>query len=108
MASLFIDRAFVFVAASKQSQANNAAKIWDPDTGGDKTFTVVRCSASGNAPVTWIGCNTGITPDMKTKIDSFKSANTSNVKLYYESQGWTWATALADAGLKVIQPPGPV
>lgn len=104
MASEYVDRAFVFVAASRQTQANNAAKNWDPDIGGDKTFAVCRCSVSGNEPATWIACNTGITPAMKARIDSFKSANTSNVKLFYVSQDWTWETALGSAGLKIIFP----
>lgn len=107
MASEYVDRAFVFVAASRLTQGNNAAKNWDPDTGGALTFGGVRCSASGALPVTWYVCNTGVTPAMQTQISGFKSSNTTNCKLYYESQGWTWTSAIADAGLKVIQPAVP-
>jgi hypothetical protein len=104
LATEYTDRAFIMVTANRLNQANNAAKNWDPDVGGDKTFGSLMLSASGNAPVQWYGCDTRLTPAMKAKVDTFKSSNTNNCKYYLESAGWSWESALTDAGLKVIVP----
>ncbi len=104
MATEYTDRVFIFVTAAKVTQANTAAKNWDPDTAGEKTFTARGLSATGALPATHWGCDTRLTAAMKVRIDALKAAQGAAVALYYESAGWTWASALSNAGLVPANP----
>ena len=98
----YIHRYFIFVQWNKLTPANAQAKIWDPDTGGEYTFGNLRLSANGQEPPTYSGCNTPATDGMRTKIlDAF--THVPFYKIYSTIDGWTWETALDDAGLQVIE-----
>jgi hypothetical protein len=98
----YIHRYLIFVQWNKLTPANAQAKAWDPDTGGEFTFGSVRLSADGQEPPTYSACNTAATDNMRTQIlDAF--THVPFYKIYSTVDGWTWETALADAGLQVIQ-----
>ena len=82
--------------------ANNLATVWDPDTGGGETFGNLRLSATGSEPATHTGCATYATGAMTDGIKTALSA-LPWAALYDATEGWTWAAALADAGLLVIR-----
>lgn len=95
-------RYFIFVQWNKLTPANAHAKAWDPDTSGGLTFGNVRISADGQEPPSYSGCNTAATEDMKMQIiDALE--HVPFYRIYNSADGWTWETALADAGLQVIQ-----
>ena len=96
-------RAFIFVDITKLVSANSKAKAWDPDTGGDKTFGDVHLSATGEEPATHSACNTAITDDMKTKVLSAQD-QVPFIAVYWEDDGHSWGSALADEGLQIIAP----
>ncbi|HEB26681.1 MAG TPA: hypothetical protein ENI05_02740 [Porticoccus sp.] len=103
----YIHRYFVFVQWDKLTPANAQAKAWDPDTGGELTFGGVRLSADGQEPPTYSACNTAATDTMRTKIlAAFTHVPFYNI--YLAVDGWTWETALDDAGLQVIEGEGVV
>ena len=98
----YIHRYFIFVQWNKLTPANAQAKIWDPDTGGEFTFDRVRLSADGQEPPSYSACNTAATDTMRTKIlDAF--THVPFYKIYSTTDGWTWESALINAGLQVIQ-----
>ncbi len=97
----YIHRYFIFVQWNKLILANAQAKAWDPDIGGEFTFGSVRLSVDGQEPPTHSACNTAATENMKTQIlDAFQ--HVPFYKIYSTADGWTWDTALADAGLQAI------
>ena len=98
----YIHRYFIFVQWNKLTPANAQADIWDPDFGGRFTFGRKRFSADGQEPPTYSGCNTPATDNMRTKILA-AFAHVPFYKLYSTADGWTWQTALADAGLQLIE-----
>ena len=98
----YIHRYFIFVQWNKLIPANAQAKVWDPDTGGEYTFGNMRLSADGQEPPAYSGCNTPATDTMRTHIlDAFQ--HVPFYKIYSTADGWTWDTALADAGLQMIE-----
>jgi hypothetical protein len=102
MTTAYTHRYIIIVEWGKLTPANAAAKAYDPDTGGEYTFGNVRLSADGNEPATHSACNTLATDSMKTQIlDAF--TNVPFYAIYNTQDGWTWQTALADAGLQVIE-----
>lgn len=91
-------RLFIFVRADRLAPANSAARAWDPDTGGDETFGSVPLSDDGGASVSHYGANTQVTADMRTQVlDAL--GNVPFYHVYDTADGWTWETALNDAGL---------
>lgn len=98
----YIYRYFIFVEWGKLIPANAQANAWDPDEGGEFTFGDLRLSANGQEPPTHSGCNTPATEAMKTGIFNAFS-HVPFYKLYSIDDGWTWETALADAGLEIIE-----
>jgi len=103
MTTLYTDRWIIFVEIDRTATANNLAAVWDPDTGGHKTFGNVRLSASGEEPATHTGCNTAATGPMTQGIETALGA-VPWASLYDVGEGWTWKTALSDAGLQRIEP----
>jgi hypothetical protein len=102
MTTVYTNRYIIFVQWDKLTPANAAAKAYDPDAGGEFTFGTVRLSADGNEPPTHSACNTAATDSMKTQIlDAF--TNVPFYAIYNTADGWTWQTALVDAGLQVIE-----
>lgn len=101
----YIHRYFIFVRWDKIELANRQADKsqggYDPDTGGNKTFGSVRLSADGQEPATHTACNTAATDAMRTGI--FNSGNPPFITIYDMANGWTWETALENAGLQIIQ-----
>lgn len=96
-------RYLIFVQWNKLTPANAQFKdTIDPDIGGNKTFGNVRLSADGQEPPTHSACNTAATGSMKIKIEN-GFIHVPFYKIYLIADGWTWETALADAGLQVIQ-----
>lgn len=96
-------RYFIFVEVSRLATANNFAKNWDPDTGGDQTFGGVRLSPTGQEPATHYGAATYATESMKNGITQ-ALGNVSWAQLYTDPP-YTWETAMTAAGLKRIYPP---
>lgn len=94
-------RYHIFARADKLTAANNAAASWDPDTGGGKTFGAVKLSASGAEPASHYGCSTQATDAMRDKMLQAVSS-VPLYKVYRESDGWTWETALVDVGLQRV------
>lgn len=97
----YIHRYFIFVQWNKLTPANAQAKAWDPDTGGEYTFGDRRLSADGEEPATHSACDTPATNTMRTKILAALD-NVPFYKIYSTTGGWTMDSALADAGLQVI------
>lgn len=106
VATDFIHRYWIFVPSGKAQTANGAAANWDPDTGGQFTFLNVTLSASGNLPATHFGCDTRASDAMATIITAL-TVQQPGVLTYREEDGWTFDTALVNAGLQRIQPEFP-
>lgn len=96
------DRFYIFVTVDKVTIANNRAKNWDPDSGGDKTFGSIRLSPTGQDPATHVAAATYANASMRNGIESAFSA-VPWAGLYKEANGWTWEFALADMGLQRIE-----
>ena len=96
----WVYRFIIIVPLASLTAANAAAKIWDPDTGGDKTFGSVELSPTGRRPATHTACNTAATSNMRTRIQSI--ALTPGVRVY-DAASWTWRQAADDAGLALLQ-----
>ncbi len=100
----YTHRCFIFVNWDKLVPANAQAKAWEPypeDDPGD-TFGLLRLSANGLEPPTQTGCDTPATNGMRTQI-LVAFEHVPFYKIYLTADGWTWESALADAGLQVIQ-----
>ena len=98
-----IDFWIMFCKISNVNGGNALAAVWDFDTGGDKTFNNgSRLSATGQEPATHIGINTACDSEMMDKIENAVTQGTPWLTGYKESDGFTWASALTDIGLKVI------
>jgi len=95
-----IDCAHLIVTAAEQVASNAAAIAWDPDAGAGDWFIKVRLSADGEEPATHYGASSVVTRGMKIAIDAWKSA--PDKRAYYDSGGYTFGSAAADAGLIVI------
>ncbi|HEB28635.1 MAG TPA: hypothetical protein ENI05_12830 [Porticoccus sp.] len=98
----FVKRFIIFVETSKKTAANAQAVAWGYGERDDLTFDDWRFSASGQEPATHLGCNTQATDEIANKIEGALS-QVPFYKVYDLSDGWTWETALADAGLQVIE-----
>jgi len=104
MTTAYTHRYFILIGIGKTAAANAYAADWDPDSRGDLTFGAVRLSANGIEPATHTACNTVATPEMEAKFLAARSQiPAAAYRIYKEAGGWTWETALADAGLQVIQ-----
>ncbi len=101
MVTDYLHHYIIIVEIDRLIPANARAAAWDPDTGGAETFGAVRLSADGNEPATHSACNTAATDTMKARILEAQS-QVPWQELYSEADGWTWESALADAGLQVI------
>ena len=95
-----VDRMIVVVPLAQLAAMNAAAAAWDPDIGGGTTFGKVRLSSSGAEPATHTACSTRVTPGMRSAISGRIS---QDVKVYRQSDRWTWLTVLRDLGLRVIE-----
>lgn len=91
---------YMFTTAENQTAANWAAKAWDPDTGGQSTFSVIRLSPTGAGSPTYYGAATVVVDFMRPMILSAERRGL--IELYKGSAGWTFATAIADLGLQRI------
>jgi hypothetical protein len=96
----YIDRCLIVIPAGALAQANAAADNWEIDTGRGKTFGACRLSVSGSLPAQAYAACTRATAGMKTR---FLELQSPNFKIYFESDGWTIKTALADVGLTKIR-----
>jgi hypothetical protein len=97
----YAHRHFIIIAIAKATEASRDAKAWDPDTGGDRTFSNVRLSATGVEPATHYGANTASTAAMRTGVLASRDGSVIYA-LYREADGWTWEKALRASGLKLI------
>lgn len=98
----FDHRAYPIVEWDKRHVANNWAKTWDRDAGGDKTFGTVMLSTTGNNPPTHTMCSTQADDEMNEGIQN-AFANVPFAALYYAADGFdNEIEAAADMGLQVI------
>ena len=103
MSTTWVYRAIIVVQWNRLTPANAAAAAWDPDTGGGETFGSVRLSADGQEPPSHSACNTALTDGRRTQVlEAFE--HIPFVDVYWSAAGWTWESALVDAGLQVIVP----
>lgn len=93
-------RFIIVISALQSSAAAIKAKDWDPDKGGDKTFSV-RLSANGKEPATHLACETALTDAMLAKVLAATTAvGTMQV---FNCQDWTFDEVLAHLKLKRIE-----
>lgn len=98
-----IDRWIIFCKVSNINGGNALAAVWDFDSGGDKTFSNgLRLSPTGQEPATHIGVNTVCDSEMMGNIENAITQGTPWLTGYKESDGFTWESAIADMGLKII------
>lgn len=97
-----VDRAMMIAPAGFVDNANAQAKQLDPDTGGAETFTVPLVNQAGE--VTHYGCNTALTADGVEQVRQLAAAR-DWASVYWQSEGWTWETALADLNLSEPEHP---
>ncbi len=93
-------RMFLIVPAALQVWANGQAAALDADGGGD-TFTV-PLSATGVAPATHYGAAGLVRPGTRDVILGQLVPNAPGSAAYDELDGWSWPSAIEDAGLQVI------
>lgn len=94
-------RMFLIVPAGLQVWANQQASALDTDGGGD-TFTV-PLSATGADPATHFGAAGLVRPETRTVVLEQLVPNAPGSRAYDEADGWSWDSALEDAGLQAIQ-----
>lgn len=99
-AASYPHRYVVIVSLTHLTAANNAARQWDPDAGGGKTFSTVRLSATGLEPATHTACETSATEGMKGLI--MAAANVPWIEVF-DRQQFTFDAAVRQAGLVVIR-----
>lgn len=98
MASNYKHQAFLFVPAASKPSADAMARQLNPEPMPDAAESfLIPLSASGVAPATHYACGVLLSDNGKTSVEANKAAM-SGVS-YYESDGWTFETALADIGL---------
>jgi len=93
---------FLFVEVADQEWANEQAAALDAD-GGAETFTV-PLSSSGDEPATHFGASSLVRPATRDAILGALIPSRPSAAAYEESDGWTFATAAEDLGLRVIRP----
>jgi len=91
----------IIVEMKHLSTANNRAKNWDPDSGGDKTFGNIRLSKTGQEPATHVGVMTRATDAMRSQILNALD-NVPFAEVYSTAHDWSWDSVLAEEDLKVI------
>jgi len=94
-------RTIIIVPEDKITAANAQAAAWDEGPTGDETFGQVRLSPNGLEPRTHTACGAQLTDGRKTRVLAALT-NVPFTAVYWESDGWDYETALADAGLQVI------
>ncbi len=98
----YIDRAYIIVPLDTVDTANTLAAATDPDSGGHLTFSRgTDLSADGEAPATHRGVSSMVTQNGKDAIVSAVPHVPGGI-YYFASAGWTWLSALSDAGLAAI------
>jgi hypothetical protein len=97
-------RAFIFIPRGREAAANAHAASWDLDVGGVNTFGALRLSPTGLEPFTHFGANSPATDQIKTAMTTVRTG-IAGARVYFDSDGWTWQSALADSNLKVIEEP---
>jgi hypothetical protein len=96
-----VDRAHIIVPASAREAANDFAAQVDPDTGGPYTFDValVPDDEPADSDATHYGCSTRLTANGVSQVKFLKSEMPSAV-VYWQSEGWTWASVLSNESLQ--------
>lgn len=91
----------LLVPEASVAAANQAAADWDPDAGGDRTFTdAPRCSATGAEPATHRITRTRATTAMR---DAIESAAVVGLEVFREQ---TIRQVLRAKSLKIVVEPG--
>ena len=107
----YIRRVTLVVEAADQAAANQQAATLDPDTGGNKTFSV-PLSFIGSNPPTHYACFGVVTLATLAAIEALHASDFPNGKIYrghnpYDDEPaitrWTFEDAIADMGLQVIE-----
>lgn len=94
-------RMYLIVPAELQEWANGQAELLDTDGGAD-SFSV-PLSADGLEPATHYGAAGLVRLSTKTLVVDQLVPAAPGTLAYDEGDGWSWETALQDAGLKVIR-----
>jgi hypothetical protein len=99
------------VTAADRAAANAQASVFDPDTGGDKTFDFVMLSASGSAPATHYATEGIVTAATYSSILTLQLTTFPDASVYrgysdYDDEEGitrhTFEEVLADLGLQRI------
>ncbi|MCK5650481.1 MAG: hypothetical protein KAJ42_03845 [Gemmatimonadetes bacterium] len=94
-------RLFMMVPAKAQNLANAMAAELDFDSGGGETFET-PLSPSGKLPATYFGASSLVRERTLPMILKEFLPQIPSARVYQEAEGWTWRTALQDAGLRQI------
>ena len=104
MTTTFTKRYIIVILENKKTPANAQAALWDFDEGGGQTFdNANRLSASGEEPASHLMVETVADAAMSAGIQNALTAIPFVALYEMLTDGWTKATALADAGLIQIQ-----
>ena len=107
----FVRRVTLVVEAADQAAANQQAATLDPDTGGDKTFSIAL-SATGANPPTHYACFGVVTLPTLAAIEALYASDFPTGRIYrghnpYDDEPgitrWTFKDAIADMELQVIE-----
>ena len=93
-------RAIMTVPTALVDAANDTARGLDFDEGAG-TFSVPLAPEGVTEPTDY-GCSTLLRPHVAAQVATELLPLFPGARLYLESEGWTMATALADAGLVVL------
>ena len=104
-------RATLIVTATDQGATNLKAATIDPDTGGDKTFSIPLSDSGSNPPTHYAAFGT-FTPTTLAQIEGLVQTDFPNGKVYrgyceHDTEPgilrFTFEEAIADMGLQRIE-----
>lgn len=94
-------RVFMWVPKALRPMANKMAEELDFDSGGGKTFAT-QLSPTGEGPATDFAACSLVRESTIPVIINELLPQVPGARVYQEIEGWTWRTALQDAGLREI------